>query len=90
MALPETGNPNVPAPGPQQGQVQEMMPGGGQAGPQPMQAQPPDPAQMVEQMGMQLAQAIGPEQAGALFMQVGQQIAQAGQGQQPPQPPMGV
>lgn len=69
--LPPTGNPNNPAPQPQAAQAQEMMPGGGE-----------DPAQMMQQMAVQLAQTMGPEQAGALMVQLGQQIAQAGQ-QQP-------
>lgn len=64
-----SGNPNTPAPGPQAPQAQEMMPGGGG-----------DPAQMAQEMGVQLAQTMGPEQAGALLVQIGQQIAQAGQG----------
>lgn len=62
-------------------QAQQMAGGGAaQTGPAEMQAQAPDPAQAVQEMGLQLAQAIGPEQASALFIQVGQAIAQQGGG----------
>lgn len=64
--------------------AQQMV--AGQAAPSgvaEMQGQPADPAQMLQQSVMGLAQQVGPAQAGQLLMQLGQELMQQGGGGMP-------